>query len=162
MFENLSHNILASIWIYKPWQTVNNRKAKLVFVLLCGGGVLLLQCDKFPSWWAREGWGCYHRGLCHFWIWGTALPRCPPAAGGAMALLLSPWYVWGEAGKILKTRVLLREVSQWGTQEEKCINCCFSPDLYLHVCLTKGPIYILRLWTFSWNKVCVAVLFPWL
>lgn len=40
---NLACNILASIWIYKPWAAVN-RKAKLVFVLLPGGHTRSPQC----------------------------------------------------------------------------------------------------------------------
>ena len=148
MFENLAHNILV------PYEFISNDKQWIirkqswclywyVEVVSCYLNVF----DSFPSWGARagysEGCGCYHCGLCHFSISGTTLPRCPRAVGGAQALLLSPQCVWGEAGKILKTSALIREVSQWGTQEEKCMNPCFSLDLcYLHVGLTKGPLWI--------------------
>lgn len=68
------------------------------------------------------------------WISGAALPQRSCAVGAEQALLLSPWCVWGEAGKVLGTGVLIGEVSQWGTQEEKCINPHFCLDLcYLHV-----------------------------
>lgn len=59
---------------------------------------------------------------------------------------VSPRCVWGAAGKIHKTSVLIGEVGKWGTQEEKCINLCFSPDLcYL-------PVGLRDLFTFeAWN-----------
>lgn len=54
--------------------------------------------------------------------------------GAEQALLLSPWRVWGQAGKVLRTSVLIREVSQWGTREEKRVNPHFCLELcYLHV-----------------------------
>lgn len=82
----------------------------------------------------RRPWVLPRRALPLHWISGAALPQRSRAVGAEQALLLSPWCVWGQAGKVLRTSVLIREVSQWGTQEEKCINPHFCLDLcYLHV-----------------------------
>lgn len=58
-------------------------------------------------------------------------------------LLLCSQCGWEHAGEILKSSVLVREVSQWRAQEETSINPCFFLDLcYLQVDLTEEPIYI--------------------
>lgn len=75
----------------------------------------------FPSWGARAGSSkgsrYYHYELCHDWTLGTALPWCPGAAVGVQMLLLCSQCGWEHAGEILKSSMLVREVSHWRTQE---------------------------------------------
>lgn len=134
LYEFISHD---QQWIRKP-----------SWCLCCCVEVIpgyLSVFHNFPSSGARAGSSkvgrCYHYELCQDWTLGTALSQCPRAVGGVQALLLCSQCGWEHAGEILKSSVLVREVSQWRTQEEKSVNPCFSLDLcYLHVDLTEEPI----------------------
>lgn len=141
---NLACNILDSIWIYKPWAAVN-RKAQLVFVLLPGGHARSPQCVSQLSLLRSKDRVQQRQWVLALW----ALPRvnfgsCPTSM--PQSTLLCSQCGWECAGEIPKSSVLVREVSQWRTKEEKSINPHFSLDLLFASGSDWGTHLDLRHW----------------